>query len=129
MAKTLKYIPKTTSAKTEYRELSDSDRTWLIIELNKWLVKMAVLSNTNDPKLKQIRDDFWRTRITDLPAGRSGKNTAESMIAGILDNILYSATPQRDFTDKQCDAIELISECLSIYDNNVEEIRFQIGII
>ena len=98
MAKTIYYVPKITSAKTEYRELLPDDQSWLLAQLNEWVVKMATLSNTTNEDLKALRNEYWRKRRNTLPRGQDGMNSPESMIAGILDNVLYSPTPQRDLT-------------------------------
>jgi hypothetical protein len=49
------------------------------------------------------------------------------MVAGILENMLYLETPQRDFTAKQCEAVEEISNWINAVDSNqFETVRFQI---
>lgn len=91
---------------------------------------MATLSNTTNEDHKTLRDQWWRKRRSTLPRGRDGQNSPESMVAGILDNMLYSATLQRDFTQKQCDAIEDISNWMNAIDaDNFENIRFQIRVV
>lgn len=77
-----------------------------------------------------MRDHWWRRRRSSLPRGKSGQNTPESMIAGILQNMMYEQEPQRDFTQKQCDAVEDISTWMSAMDEeNFEQIRFAIKIV
>ena len=91
------------------------------------LVRMGTLSNSNTEDLKQLRDQWWRRRRSTLPRGRDGQNTPESMVAGILENMLYLDTPQRDFSVKQCEAIEEISNWMNAVDHDkFENIRFQI---
>lgn len=52
------------------------------------------------------------------------------MVAGILENMLYLDTPQRDFTAKQCEAVEEISNWINAVDaDKFENIRFQIRTI
>ena len=94
----IRYLPKITSARTEYREITEEDHQWLLSELNTWLVKMAMLSNTTDEDLRELRDSYWRKRRANLPRGRDGNNSPESMVAGILDNMLYAENPQRDLS-------------------------------
>lgn len=125
----IRYLPKITSARTEYREITEEDHQWLLSELNTWLVKMAMLSNTTDEDLRELRDSYWRKRRANLPRGRDGNNSPESMVAGILDNMLYAENPQRDFTDRQCQAIEDISRWMSAVDDSLSEVTFQIGVM
>lgn len=88
---------------------------------------MGTLSNSNSEDLKQLRDQWWRKRRSTLPRGRDGQNSPESMVAGILENMLYLETPQRDFTAKQCEAVEEISNWINAVDSNqFETVRFQI---
>ena len=128
MTKTIHFIPKFTSAKTTYRELHETERAWLLNEMLQWVVKMATLSNTTNEDLKSLRNDYWRKRRSTLPRGRDGQNSPESMIAGILENMLYSDNPQRDFTEKQCEAIEDVSKWMAAVDDKFNEVIFQIGL-
>lgn len=125
MARTVHYIPKITSARTEYRELTAEDHAWLISQMLEWMVKMGTLSNTSNSDYKLVRNEYWRKRRATLPRGRDGQNTPESMVAGILENMLYDPMPQRDFTQKQCDAIEDISRWMAALDETrFEEVTF-----
>ena len=78
---------------------------------------------------RELRDSYWRKRRANLPRGRDGNNSPESMVAGILDNMLYAENPQRDFTDRQCQAIEDISRWMSAVDDSLSEVTFQIGVM
>jgi hypothetical protein len=92
------------------------------------LVKCATLSNTTDEDQRVFRNEYWRKRRANLPRGRSGMNSPESLMGGILDNMLYAAEPQRDFSDKQMDAMEDIFNWLAaVWPADFEEVRFQIG--
>lgn len=129
MARTVHFIPKITSARTEYREINPEDHTWLISQMLEWTVKMASLSNTTNPDLRAVRNDYWRKRRATLPRGREGQNSPESMVAGILENMLYDAEPQRDFTQRQCDAIEDISNWMAALDSTrFHEVRFLVRV-
>lgn len=128
MTKVIPFIPKLTSAKTTYRELSESDRAWLLNEMLQWVVRMSTFSNTTNEDFKTFRNEYWRKRRSTLPKGRDGQNSPESMIAGILDNMLYSDNPQRDFTEKQCTAIEDVSKWMVAVDSKFSEVIFQIGL-
>lgn len=129
MARTIHYLPKITSAQTEYREMDTTDHSWLISQMMQWMVHMGTLSNTANSDFKLVRNEYWRKRRSTLPRGRDGQNTPESMIAGILQNMLYDENPQRDFTQKQCDAIEDISRWMNALDSTrFEEITFLIKV-
>lgn len=128
MTRAIHYLPKITQARTEYRELRPEDRDWLLLELSRWLVKMGTLSNTNDSDLKTVRDQYWRRRRAGLPRGRDGQNSPESLVAGMLENMLYTDQPQRDFSDRQCTAIEDISRWMGAIDDTFTEITFMIGL-
>ena len=130
MARTLHYIPKITSARTEYRELDPTDHAWLISQMLEWIVKMGTLSNTANSDYKLVRNEYWRKRRATLPRGRDGQNTPESMVAGILENMLYDPNPQRDITQRQCDAIEDISRWMAALDDTrFTEISFFMRVI
>jgi len=128
MAKTIYYVPKITSAKTEYREISEDDHNWLIQQMLCGLVKMGAIGNSHNEDFKLVRTQYWHRRRAALPKGRDGQNTPESFIAGILDNMLYSDNPQRDFTAKQMEGIEDIFNWLSAVDSCLEEVRFMIRV-
>lgn len=128
--KAIPYVPKVTGARTNYREISQEDHDWLIQSLLKAMVKMGTLSNTTIEDQKAVRDQWYRRRRSSLPRGRDGQNTPESMIAGILDNMLYGDTPQRDFSDKQMDSIEDIFKWLeAIFPDQFDLPVFRIGVI
>lgn len=127
MAHVIRYIPKFTAARTQYREISPEDHAWLINYLIRCLVTMGNLSNAKEEDLKTVRDLYWRKRRASLPRGRNGQNTPESLVAGVLDNMLYSEAPQRDFSDKQMEAIEDISRWMSAVNSDLPEISFLIG--
>ena len=130
MARTIYYIPKIVQARTEYRDLDSADQTWIINQMLEWLVKMSTLSNTANQDERLVRNEYWRKRRASLPRGITGQNTPESMVSGILDNMLYSSAPQRDFSQRQCDAIEDISNWMNALDSQrFQEIRFQIRVI
>ncbi|CAB4128179.1 hypothetical protein UFOVP109_29 [uncultured Caudovirales phage] len=128
MSRRIPYIPKITGARTQYREISPEDHAWLQAQMMRALVKCATLSNTRDEDQRVFRNEYWRKRRANLPRGRTGMNTPESLIGGILDNMLYAEPAQRDFSDKQMDALEDIFNWLSaVWEQDFEEVRFQIG--
>ena len=126
--RTIPYVPKITGAKTNYREISEADHNWLIQSMFKALVKMGTLGNTTNEDHKAIRDQWYRKRRATLPRGRDGQNSPESMLAGMLDNMLYAENPHRDFSDKQCDSIEDLFKWLdAIFPGEFDEVIFRIG--
>jgi hypothetical protein len=126
--RTIKYIPKITSARTEYREIDSEDQQWLQVELVRWLALIGELDQTHDEDIRLFRDSWWHRKSKDLSKGREGPNSPCSIIAGIVNNMMFKDTPQRDFTEKQMRDIEYISMTLSgIFPTAATAVRFQIG--
>lgn len=126
--KTIKYLPKITSAATEYREISMDDQLWLQMELIRWQTVIGQLDQLHDRDVKIFRDYFWHHKESrHLHKGQHGPNTPCSTVAGILHNIMFKESPQRDLTHKQMEDIEWISQNLSA-SLGLEAIRFQIGL-
>jgi hypothetical protein len=124
--KTIKYIPKITSARTEYREIDTEDMTWIKTELFRWLAIMAELDQARDQDSRWVREQWWHKRTKNLPKGQLGENTPASFIGGLAQNLVFG--DQRDLTDKQIDAIQNISHVLGGAFDSCTNIRFQIGI-
>jgi hypothetical protein len=128
MMRTIKYIPKATSARTEYREIDAEDQQWLQVELIRWLSLIGELDQTHDEDLRLFRDSWWHRKSKDLSKGQFGPNSPCSIIAGIVNNMMFKDKPQRDFTEKQMRDIEYISMTLSgIFPQGATAVRFQIG--
>jgi hypothetical protein len=126
MKRRIQYIPKITSARTNYREISQEDMDWLQLELIRWLSLMAECDQYRDEEVKFVRDQWWHKRTSTLPKGKEGQNTPCSFIGGLVNNIMFGE--QRDLSDKQMDAITNVSHILgSAYDTVCSEITFQIG--
>jgi hypothetical protein len=126
MKRRIKYVPKLTGAKTEYREISQEDMSWIQQELIRWLSIMAETDQYRDPEVKYVRDQWWHRRSSNLPKGREGQNTPCSFIGGLVNNLVFGQ--QRDLTDRQMEAIMYISHIIgSAYDTICSEITFQIG--
>jgi hypothetical protein len=126
MKRRISYIPKITSARTNYREISSEDMDWLQLELIRWLSLMAECDQYRDEEVKFVRDQWWHKRTSTLPKGKEGQNTPCSFIGGLVNNIMFGE--QRDLSDKQMDAITNVSHILgSAYDTVCSEITFQIG--
>ena len=126
--RTIKYIPKATSAKTEYREIDSDDDLWIRTELIRWLALVGELDQTHDEDLRLFRDAWWHRKSKNLSKGHLGPNSPCSVVAGIINNMMFKETPQRDLTSKQMSDLELISQTLaSIFPSSATAMRFQIG--
>jgi hypothetical protein len=126
--RTIKYIPKATSARTEYREIDGDDDMWIRTELIRWLALVGELDQTHDEDLRLFRDAWWHRKSKTLSKGHLGPNSPCSVVSGIINNIMFKASPQRDLTAKQMADIEVISSTLAgIFPNDATAIRFQIG--
>lgn len=123
--KTIKYIPKITAAKTEYREIDPEDMAWLKMEIFRWLAIMSELDMARDADSQWVRNQWWHKRSKNLPKGRLGENTPASFVGGLANNLVFG--DQRDLTDKQMDSIQNISHMLAGAFDSCTRIRFQIG--
>ena len=128
MSKVIRYTPKQTAAKTQYREIAKDDMDWLQMELVKYLSLMAERDLRSDTDNKWILDQFWHKRTDKLHKGKTGdsyrQNTPCSLIGGLINNLLFGN--QRDLTDKQMDDIEYVSMALATI-HDIDPIRFQFG--
>jgi hypothetical protein len=126
--KIVKYLPKITSAKTEYREIAPDDMQWLQTQFILWMALMGELDQYRDEDTVWVRDNWWHKRTRQLHVGKQGPNTPCSTVSGLIMNILFKETPQRDFTAKQMQDIELISSLLAQTSEQAQAVRFQIGL-
>lgn len=124
--KIIKYIPKITTAQTEYREIDPDDHVWLQTELIRWQTVIGELDQQHDQDSRWVRDEWWHRKSKKLHKGQHGPNTPCSVVAGIIHNIMFKEQPQRDFTRKQMEDIEYIS--LAMAQMGCCAVRFQIGI-
>lgn len=129
MAKIIGYIPKLTSARTEYREVHEDDMAWLQKEFIRYLSQMAERDLNPSEDNQWILDKFWHKRTDKLHKGKIGdkfrQNTPCSVIGGLVNNLVFGT--QRDLTAKQMEDIEFVSMALSTF-LDVEPIRFQIKV-
>jgi hypothetical protein len=126
--RTIKYVPKATAARTEYREIDGDDDMWIRTELIRWLALVGELDQTHDEDLRLFRDAWWHRKSKTLSKGHLGPNSPCSVVAGIINNMMFKETPQRDLTSKQMSDLELISQTLaSIFPSSATAMRFQIG--
>jgi hypothetical protein len=124
----IKYIPKVTSARTEYREIDSDQQLWIQTELIRWLALVGELDQTHDEDLRLFRDGWWHRKSKTLSKGHLGPNSPCSVVSGIINNIMFKDSPQRDLTAKQMSDLETISQTLAgIFPNDATGMRFQIG--
>ena len=125
MKKNIKFIPKITGARTEYRETSVEDMAFIQQELIRWLAIMSELDMARDDDSRWARDQWWHKRTDTLPKGREGQNTPASFVGGLINNLVFGE--QRDLTDKQMDAIQNISYVMGNAFPGCSTMTFQIG--
>ncbi|CAB4153571.1 hypothetical protein UFOVP635_9 [uncultured Caudovirales phage] len=121
----IKYVPKITGAKTEYREINEADMNFIQSELIRWLATMSELDMARDPDSKWTRDSWWHKRTDTLPRGHEGQNTPASFVGGMIMNVVYGT--QRDLSDKQMDALTNISHIMGECMQGCTSFNFQIG--
>jgi hypothetical protein len=125
MKRIIKYVPKATAAKTNYREVSIEDMAFIQQELIRWLAIMSELDMKRDPDSKWVRDQWFHKRTDTLPKGELGQNTPASFIGGLINNLVFGT--QRDLTEKQMDALQNISHVMGGAFDTCTSMTFQIG--
>jgi hypothetical protein len=124
--KTIKYVPKATSARTEYREVEASDLADIQQQLIRWLAFMSELDMSHDEDMRAVREQFWHRRTKSLPSGKEGMNTPASFIGGIVNNMIFGQ--QRDLSARQMEGIEYVSKWMAELDPEQSvSYRFQLG--
>lgn len=124
--KIVRYVPKFTAAKTNYREISQEDMAFLQQEWIRWLAIMSELDQSRAEDDRWVRDQWWHKRTSTLPKGEHGQNTPASFVGGLINNFVFGT--QRDITDRQMDAVQNISHIMgSAFPDTCHDIRFQIG--
>ena len=123
----IKYIPKITHSGTEYRELDPEDLAWIQTQLVRYVVIMGELDQNHDEDSRWVRDHWWHKRTNKVHKGQFGQNTPCSIVSGIINNMMFKDTPQRDFTNKQMEDIEYVSAIMGSCYPGCQPIRFQIG--
>lgn len=121
----IKYIPKITSARTEYREIDAEDMAWLQTELIRWLATSAEIQQRRDEDAEYFHKHWWCKRTQTLPKGKNGPNSPQSFIGGLVNNLVFGT--QRDLSDRQMDSIQMIALVMGQAFEGNSQIRFQIG--
>jgi hypothetical protein len=124
--RTIKYIPKTTTANTEYRELNEEDLNWVKTTILKSMARMSELSVSHNEDHKLVMSDYWNRRRKSLPRRRDGENSPNSFIGGLANNLIFGT--QRDLSDRQMEGIEQIFGIMSaLFPEEFEAVRFQVS--
>lgn len=123
MPKEIIYDPKVTNANTQYNKIEQQDMDWLLKELMRYVAMMAELSNNNSEDVKAILRDWYKKRNKLLPKGKNGLNSPESMLGGLLNNLMFGK--QNDLSDIQMDAISDISRKMALIYQHIQELNLQ----
>lgn len=126
----IKYFPKNTAAGTEYREIDEEEKGFILQQCIKALTIMAEYdkkSSTTDSDAVWIRDQWWHKKRKDLHRGKDGMNSPCSVLGGIVNNMMFKTPQQRDFSDKQMTDIENIFNAMAHFCSDIQPVRFQIG--
>lgn len=124
----IKYLPKQTSAGTEYRECSEEDLAMIINTCIHIQAVMSEYDTQRDADSVWVREQWWHKRTDTLHRGQRGLNTPCSFIGGIVYNMMFKQPQQRDLTDKQQRDLETITAVLHSVRPEIPALRFQIGL-
>jgi hypothetical protein len=127
-AKIIRYIPKNTAADTNYREISDDDKQWLLAHLIKALTIMGEYDtyHSDDEDAVWVRDQWWHKKTKVLHKSQRGPNTPCSTVSGIVNNLMFKTPLQRDLSERQMQDIETITQGIHAVHDDYETVRFQI---
>jgi hypothetical protein len=125
----IKYIPKNTAAGTEYREIEEDDKQFILTSCIQALATMAEYdtASSDDEDRKWVREQWWHKKDKRLHKSQNGLNTPCSVLGGIVHNMMFKTPQQRDFSDKQMKDLEMVFLLLSSIREDITAIRFQIG--
>jgi hypothetical protein len=129
--KIIKYLPKNTTAGTEYREIDEDDKQFVLTSCIQALTVMAEYdkASSDDEDRIWVRDHWWHKKDKRLHKGRDGLNTPCSVIGGIVHNMMFKTPQQRDFSDKQMKDLEMVFQLLSSIKEEFTPFRFQMSFI
>jgi hypothetical protein len=121
--KEISYDLKNTTARTQYYKIGGNDMAWLMSELTRYLALCGELSKLPDKEVQEVLNQFWRDKNKDLPKGKTGPNSPESFVSGMLNNIMFGN--QYDLSDVQASSIERISRCMEVIYASFNGIAYQ----
>ena len=135
--RTIRYLPKITSARTTYVDIDKGDMTWLQTELIRYLSVMGELSVSRNEDVRAVLKTWWEKRTATLPKGIHGQNTPRSFVAGLLNNLMFGS--QNNLSTIQMDAIQNITAIMvqfldavsaidSTFKGSNDSVVFQIAI-
>jgi hypothetical protein len=87
--KTIRYIPKNTSAHTDYVIIDESDMLLVKLNLIHYLSIMGELHNIGDSIIRQIYYKYWTSKHKKLVKCKYGLNTPESFTSGLIRNLYF----------------------------------------
>jgi len=138
--RTIKYLPKSTNARTQYVDLDHDDMAWLKTELIRWIALMGELDGSHNDDVKQIMKYWWYKKSNTLPKGKEGQNSPLTFVSGLVNNLVFGTT--QDLTMKYLDSIENISSNIVLFeeamsddlntlsqDKKLEKIKFVIALL
>jgi hypothetical protein len=121
--KQILYTPKITGASTQYNKIDLADMTLIQNYCIRYLALMGELSINPNENIRQFIKQWWLKRTRTLPKGKSGLNTPESFVSGMLNNLMYGT--QNDLSDIQMDAIQNISAVMAEFADAVTDLKLQ----
>jgi hypothetical protein len=125
----IKYIPKNTAAGTEYRDIDEDDKQFILTSCIQALTVMAEYDtiSSDDVDRKWVRDQWWHKKDKRLHKSQNGLNTPCSVLGGIVHNMMFKTPLQRDLSDKQMKDLEMVFLLLNSVKEDITAMRFQIG--
>ena len=119
--KIIKYIPKITSAKTQYVDIDAEDMVWLQTELIRWLALLGELDGDRNEDVRQIMRFWWYKRSKLLPKGHQGQNSPLTFVSGLINNLMFGT--QRNLSTSVMEGIEYISGQIHALEQALEEVN------
>lgn len=121
--KQIDYKPKVTGANTQYNELAATDMIWVQTQLLRYMSMMGELKNNRNPAVRAIVKEYWSKKTDTLPRGRNGRNSPETYISGLINNLIFGN--QRDLSDTQMQALTNIAHVVSEIADATKKLNLQ----
>jgi hypothetical protein len=123
--KTIKYIKKITSANTEYRHVSNEDRTWVLEQCSDISAMVANCIKSGESRLIQTADILMKP-LDEMPRQgrgpyRGSRNSVKSFCEGVIDNF---ADTQYDFSEKTMKGLSVAFKVASEEFTTFEDVEF-----
>lgn len=117
----IKYLPKNTTANTQYVDLDIDDMSWLKTEMIRWVCLMGELDGSHNDDVKQIMKYWWYKKNSSLPKGKEGQNSPLTFVSGLVNNLVFGTT--KDLTTKYLDSIENISNNMVLFEEALNDVN------